>query len=110
LLEIRGRPASLGWRETGAPRIPDRLNVCKRTPRLPRRPSPLVIGAIGAIGDGHRVGGADRARTDDLRLARAALSQLSYSPRVDDRRARRPDRAGCPLKPRKARKPAGWWA
>src|SRR5579864_1360258 len=25
-------------------------------------------------------GGADRARTDDLRLARAALSQLSYSP------------------------------
>jgi hypothetical protein len=27
-----------------------------------------------------RFGGADRARTDDLRLARAALSQLSYSP------------------------------
>jgi hypothetical protein len=26
------------------------------------------------------VGGADRVRTDDLRLARAALSQLSYSP------------------------------
>ena len=26
-------------------------------------------------------GGADRSRTDDLRLARAALSQLSYSPR-----------------------------
>ena len=25
-------------------------------------------------------GGADRSRTDDLRLARAALSQLSYSP------------------------------
>ena len=25
-------------------------------------------------------GGADRVRTDDLRLARAALSQLSYSP------------------------------
>jgi hypothetical protein len=91
LLEIRGRPASLGWRETGAPRIPDRLNVCKEL-------------------RAHRVGGADRARTDDLRLARAALSQLSYSPRVDDRRARRPDRAGCPLKPRKARKPAGWWA
>jgi hypothetical protein len=29
--------------------------------------------------DRHR-GGADRVRTDDLRLARAALSQLSYSP------------------------------
>ena len=27
-----------------------------------------------------RVGGADRVRTDDLRRARAALSQLSYSP------------------------------
>jgi hypothetical protein len=27
-----------------------------------------------------RRGGADRVRTDDLRLARAALSQLSYSP------------------------------
>jgi hypothetical protein len=26
------------------------------------------------------LGGADRVRTDDLRLARAALSQLSYSP------------------------------
>jgi hypothetical protein len=26
------------------------------------------------------VGGADRVRTGDLRLARAALSQLSYSP------------------------------
>src|SRR6185295_19516539 len=29
---------------------------------------------------GRRAGGADRVRTDDLRLARAALSQLSYSP------------------------------
>src|SRR5262245_19292767 len=27
-----------------------------------------------------KAGGADRVRTDDLRLARAALSQLSYSP------------------------------
>jgi hypothetical protein len=26
------------------------------------------------------VGGAGRVRTDDLRLAKAALSQLSYSP------------------------------
>ena len=33
----------------------------------PDRPAPL--------------GGADRSRTDDLRLARAALSQLSYSPK-----------------------------
>ena len=27
-------------------------------------------------------GGADRDRTDDLRLAKPALSQLSYGPRV----------------------------
>ena len=33
---------------------------------------------ITSMPDGH--GGADRDRTDDLRLARAALSQLSYSP------------------------------
>jgi hypothetical protein len=28
----------------------------------------------------HGTGGADRVRTDDLRLAKPALSQLSYSP------------------------------
>ena len=28
----------------------------------------------------NRTGGADRDRTDDLRLAKPALSQLSYSP------------------------------
>ena len=32
-----------------------------------------------------RVGGAGRDRTDDLRLAKAALSQLSYSPVVEIR-------------------------
>ena len=30
----------------------------------------------------HQVGGAGRDRTDDLRLAKAALPQLSYSPVV----------------------------
>ena len=34
--------------------------------------------------DGHR--GAERDRTDDLRLAKPALSQLSYSPDVSCRR------------------------
>jgi hypothetical protein len=43
-----------------------------RPPRL-RAPAPRRPGAPA-------IGGADRARTDDLRLARAALSQLSYSP------------------------------
>jgi hypothetical protein len=36
-----------------------------QTPRLSRR---------------ENIGGADRDRTDDLRLAKPALSQLSYSP------------------------------
>ena len=36
-----------------------------------------------------QAGGADRVRTDDLRLARAALSQLSYSP---DSKIRAPER------------------
>ena len=53
-----------------------------------------IRGAMALDGPAHRAsqicprpeknpapdGGADRARTDDLRLARAALSQLSYSP------------------------------
>ncbi len=34
----------------------------------------------GAIRNHKTVGGADRDRTDDLRLAKPALSQLSYSP------------------------------
>ena len=33
-------------------------------------------------------GGADRTRTDDIRLAKAALSQLSYSPKAIEGRAR----------------------
>ena len=36
-----------------------------------------------------RPSGADRVRTDDLRLARAALSQLSYSPEPLEQSARR---------------------
>ena len=36
----------------------------------------------------YQAGGADRVRTDDLRLAKAALSQLSYSPVLSLTRAR----------------------
>ena len=43
----------------------------KPTPRLPSTTSSL---------DRATAGGADRDRTDDLRLAKPALSQLSYSP------------------------------
>jgi hypothetical protein len=32
----------------------------------------------------HANGGADRDRTDDLKLAKLALSQLSYGPGFDD--------------------------
>ena len=35
------------------------------------------------------LGGADRFRTDDPRLARAALSQLSYSPKKPTQRPER---------------------
>jgi hypothetical protein len=44
-------------------------------------------------------GGADRTRTDDIRLAKAALSQLSYSPWP--RPERRRLNPGAPL---------SWWA
>src|SRR3990172_4673862 len=47
-----------------------------------------------------RPGGADRDRTDDLRLAKPALSQLSYSP-VPESSAR------TPLGPASLR---AWWA
>ena len=36
--------------------------------------------AVARMGSGRDICGADRDRTDDLRLAKPALSQLSYSP------------------------------
>ena len=43
----------------------------------------LFSKSITERGRGHLpVGGAGRDRTDDLRLAKAALPQLSYSPEV----------------------------
>src|SRR3990172_6439568 len=51
-----------------------------------------------------RRGGADRVRTDDLRLAKPALSQLSYSPP-------NPARSGAPRRSQVG--PVhfeGWWA
>ena len=62
----RSGPEGLAFREAG--HLRNRLNseICKEPFEFPR--------------GGHPTGGADRSRTDDLRLARAALSQLSYSP------------------------------
>ena len=61
------------------------------------KPNSVVKEPVGSLGSALRsvsepripvpclppvtLGGADRSRTDDLRLARAALSQLSYSPK-----------------------------
>ena len=42
------------------------------------------------------VGGASRDRTDDLRVANATLSQLSYGPALERKLARRVD-------------PLDWW-
>ena len=41
--------------------------------------------------EGDADGGAGRDRTGDLRLAKAALSQLSYSPNYDGGRCAAPD-------------------
>ena len=49
-----------------------------RTPNRPARGRPAHQGRSES--NHRRPGGADRDRTDDLRLAKPALSQLSYSP------------------------------
>ena len=57
------------------------------------------------------LGGADRNRTDDLRLARAALSQLSYSPSIPSScpALGDPCRGLDPQSPSQCAEP-GWWA
>ena len=42
------------------------------------------------VRNGRKSGGADRDRTDDLRLAKPALSQLSYSPLLSENSAAAP--------------------
>src|SRR5262245_8968296 len=61
------------------------LAVADATGRGSHRRGPAAGGHLARPMAGTRprcawVGGADRVRTGDLRLARAALSQLSYSP------------------------------
>jgi hypothetical protein len=58
---------------TAHPRALSNKEPCRP---IPSRPVPTPTPASPTLG------GADRDRTDDLRLARAALSQLSYSPLV----------------------------
>ena len=62
--------------QTGQPRLHNvREQQSEITPRISRfrRNSEF-------ISDDQRIGGADRDRTDDLKLAKLALSQLSYGP------------------------------
>ena len=60
--------------------VKDRAESCGLTPgRLFEAARPRLEGTSESTLGG-TVGGADRDRTDDLRLAKPALSQLSYSP------------------------------
>jgi hypothetical protein len=43
-----------------------------------------VRGTLATVPRAKNFGGADRDRTDDLRLAKPALSQLSYSPLLSE--------------------------
>jgi hypothetical protein len=54
------------------------------------------------------VGGARRNRTDDLLLAKQALSQLSYGPQTTEDRPRRTDRISVVCCPSSA--VGNWWA
>ena len=59
------------------------LGRSRRTPRHPKVPTALTSVLSDAMDDrclARRTGGAERDRTDDLLLAKQALSQLSYSP------------------------------
>ena len=42
----------------------------------------IIISVIGKLHSPNKNGGAERDRTDDLMLAKHALSQLSYSPEL----------------------------
>jgi len=52
----------------------------RATQRLLRFPRMLTIAAPASSVQATREGGAEGIRTPDLRLAKAALSQLSYGP------------------------------
>ena len=92
-IQLSMNPGSLGSalpaaaaRGTAHPKMPPDSAKNSRRLRAPANVQPLVLDCR------ERAGGADRVRTDDLRLARAALSQLSYSPVVGS--------AGAPGRPK----------
>ena len=60
-------------------------NVKERGPKSADRPQPDLLSSFP-----EKVGGASRDRTDDLKLAKLALSQLSYGPKRPACRKARP--------------------
>jgi hypothetical protein len=51
-----------------------------RASRFGGQPSPAIAGLASRSRVAAKAGGASRDRTDDLKLAKLALSQLSYGP------------------------------
>ena len=113
---------SKGPRPSGGPRLPTPPHPGPR-PRLdaarlvPDGTKPIKIASERTGGSRPKPGGARRDRTDDLMLAKHALSQLSYGPKTRGSGAKAPQartpRAGDPPGGRTsapALEAAKWWA
>ena len=81
-----------------------------RPPRAPQDPRSVVLSRSSFCRQlplfSHQVGGGGRDRTDDLMLAKHALSQLSYAPNVRLAYRLRLLEAGC----HQATRRQSWWA
>jgi hypothetical protein len=84
--DLRGPPL----RSFARPKLLERASVYAGVQAYPlftmsRNPPRSVADGIGALSMDAilRSGGANRDRTDDLKLAKLALSQLSYGPKPD---------------------------
>src|SRR5258708_4736376 len=94
------------------------LGLANRSGRSCYSPPSPRLRRTNLPGFAAKVGGADRDRTDDLKLAKLALSQLSYGPRNRFNLACQAEAAGgSPSSPQRAptRQPSllrstGWWA
>ncbi len=104
--------------------FPSRTLACLAS--SPSRSSPMQWPAFAlrasarqpSLASRAKAGGADRDRTDDLKLAKLALSQLSYGPRNRFNLACRAEAAqesppspqGAPTRQPSLLRSAGWWA
>ena len=106
-VQIQGHGRVFGEQASGLPSRSSRLQPASAL-RAPARQPSLASRA--------KAGGARRDRTDDLLLAKQALSQLSYGPRFSGLPSRssrlparlRPTGSGAAASSRFARE--GWWA